>query len=114
MTKTRCDWSGPICMTDKECDRLVGASFVMGDGTILDYPKAEISWGPDGYTVEGRAIGWPISMSPVIEPGREIVVRLGCSRRLGHGGQHGSPPLRRVWRDARRRLRLMRRAISRR
>jgi len=109
---TKCDWRGPICMTNKDADRMVGADITLADGTQLHCgPDDEISFDPEGYMVNGERIGWPRVLSPIIEPGDEITVRKGCSRRDGHRGRHGHGPIRRLHLWARR---VLAAAISRR
>lgn len=86
----RCDWLGPICMTNKDADRMVGVDFVLADGTTRHFGEGhEIGLNSDGYFVDDERLGWPTSVSPIFEPGAEITVRRGCAKRQGHRGDHG-------------------------
>jgi hypothetical protein len=77
-------------MMNKEPDRLVSATFFMPDGTQIHSDEGDvISFDADGYMINDEHIGWPYSVSPVIESGTEIVVRRGCAKRQGHRGSHG-------------------------
>ena len=59
-----CDWRGPICIVDKEPDRVVGWEIVPGE---------------NGHS----------RLRPRIESGTEVVIRRGCAKRQGHRGEHG-------------------------
>lgn len=85
----RCDWRGPVCMTNKEPDRLVGWDFTTGGRTIMLEPGA-VEIGEDGcYRVDGKRLAQTERLSPIIEGGADITVRRGCAKRAGHRGDHG-------------------------
>jgi len=90
---TTCDWRGPICMTNKDADRIAGWSLrstVFPATEFLLPAESRVEVFPEGIFLNGRLLEGHETLVPTIEPGDEIVVRRGCSKRQGHRGDHGT------------------------
>lgn len=99
---TRCDWSGPICTTNKFPDKVTGWTLTFAGGHSVKLETAAVEQRDGQILIDGAPILPGETLTPTIDRGAEIVVRLGCSKRAGHRGRHGMTRWQRLLRRIRR------------